>query len=54
MRANFQPSLAFTLGFERGKVDHPKDPGGRTNRGITQRTYDAHRDSKGQHGSTFI
>lgn len=26
---------------EGGKVDHLKDPGGRTNRGITQRVYNA-------------
>lgn len=38
MRANFPPSLAFTLGFEGGYVNHPKDPGGHTNKGITLTT----------------
>lgn len=33
----------FVLPFEGGKVDHPHDKGGRTNRGITQRTYDGWR-----------
>ena len=35
--------LPITLVHEGGKVDHPKDPGGRTNKGITQRTYDGWR-----------
>lgn len=29
--------------YEGGKVDDPDDPGGRTNRGVTQRVYDAYR-----------
>jgi Glycosyl hydrolase 108 len=40
--ANFSKSLAFTLKFEGGKSDDPRDPGGRTNQGVTQRTYDAY------------
>lgn len=28
---------------EGGKVNHPRDPGGRTNQGVIQRTYDAYR-----------
>ncbi len=32
--------LPITLAHEGGKVDHPRDPGGRTNMGITQRTFD--------------
>ncbi len=39
--------LKFTLKWEGGKVDHPVDPGGRTNRGITQRTYDTFRKLQG-------
>jgi len=42
----FSTALKFTLGAEGGRVDSPKDPGGRTNFGITQRTYDAWRHSK--------
>jgi lysozyme family protein len=39
----FQQALAVVLVHEGGKVDHPKDPGGRTNKGITQRVYNAWR-----------
>jgi lysozyme family protein len=31
------------LVHEGGKVDNPKDPGGRTNQGVTQKIYDAYR-----------
>ena len=31
------------LAFEGGKVDHPNDPGGRTNQGVIQRVYDGGR-----------
>ena len=44
---NFQPSLALVLKAEGGDVDDPEDHGGRTSRGITQRTYDAYR--RGEH-----
>lgn len=37
---SFESALALTLQFEGGFVDDPRDPGGRTNKGITQRTYD--------------
>jgi len=36
----FEIALNFTLKWEGGYVDHPKDPGGRTKYGITQKTYD--------------
>ncbi len=38
---NFQTALAFTLSkiIEGGYVNNPKDPGGATNRGVTQRVY---------------
>ena len=36
---SFAPSLRFTLGWEGGKADHPRDRGKRTNYGITQATY---------------
>lgn len=37
---NFETCLAITDRWEGGYVDHPADPGGKTNRGITQATYD--------------
>lgn len=43
MKANFGNCLKLTLAHEGGYVNHPKDPGGRTNMGIIQRTYDAYR-----------
>lgn len=44
----FREALRFTLQFEGGKVNDPHDPGGRTNKGITQRTYDRWRLRQGQ------
>jgi lysozyme family protein len=35
----FESALPFILRWEGGFVDHPSDPGGRTNKGVTQRTY---------------
>lgn len=35
MEANFQRSLKAVLAHEGGYVDHPKDPGGATNLGVT-------------------
>lgn len=35
MRANFDASLKHVLAHEGGFVDHPSDPGGATNKGIT-------------------
>ena len=43
----YRKAREFTRKWEGGFVDHPKDPGGRTNKGITQRTYDAYRKSEG-------
>lgn len=37
----FEECLPLVLVHEGGYVNHPKDPGGATNKGITQRTYDA-------------
>lgn len=34
-KSNFNDSLRFTLKYEGGYVDHPQDPGGATNLGIT-------------------
>lgn len=38
MRANFDAALSAVLVHEGGYVDHPKDPGGATNLGITHKT----------------
>lgn len=43
MEANFQRSLAAVLKHEGGYVDHPADPGGATNMGITFATLQAWR-----------
>ena len=43
MKLNFPPALKFTLGFEGGYVNHPKDPGGHTNKGITLSTLRRYR-----------
>ena len=37
--AAFQASLPFILRWEGGYVNHPADPGGATNKGVTQRVY---------------
>jgi lysozyme family protein len=43
----FDAALPFVLRWEGGFVDHPKDPGGRTNKGVTQRVYTAWRARRG-------
>jgi lysozyme family protein len=43
---DFERALEFTLRWEGGYVNHPSDPGGATNRGITQVTYDQWRTQK--------
>ena len=40
MANNFERSLAFVIKHEGGYVHHPRDPGGRTNLGVTQATYE--------------
>lgn len=39
---NFDAALAAVLRHEGGFVDHPKDPGGMTNLGVTRTTWAAH------------
>jgi lysozyme family protein len=41
-------ALRFVLRWEGGLVDHPDDPGGRTNKGVTQKVYDGWRKRQGQ------
>ena len=48
MQQNFQKALARVLQYEGGKVNDPHDPGGKTNQGITQRTYSAWLRSQGK------
>jgi lysozyme family protein len=40
MKENFDAALAAVLHHEGGYVNHPKDPGGRTNLGVTQRVWE--------------
>lgn len=47
MKENYDAALTAVLRYEGGKVDHPKDPGGRTAFGVTQATYDAWREKHG-------
>jgi lysozyme family protein len=39
MKGNFDQCLAWLLAHEGGFVNHPDDPGGMTNKGITARVY---------------
>lgn len=43
MQDNFPAALALVLQSEGGFVNDPHDPGGATNKGVTQRVYDAYR-----------
>lgn len=52
MKNEFVKALPPVLTHEGGYVNHPKDPGGPTNKGITQRVYDAYRQRKGQEPRT--
>jgi lysozyme family protein len=47
MSPAFEQSLPFVMRWEGGYVDHPDDPGGRTNKGVTQKTYDDWRARQG-------
>jgi lysozyme family protein len=45
---NFTKTTSWLLIHEGGYVDHPEDPGGATNRGVTQAVYDGYRIRKGK------
>lgn len=47
MSSNYSTVIPLVLAHEGGYVNHPKDPGGATNKGVTQGTYDSHRRRKG-------
>ncbi len=40
MKENFDSALAAILHHEGGFVNHPKDPGGMTNLGVTKRVWE--------------
>ncbi len=45
--AAFVDALPFVLRWEGGYVNHPNDPGGATNKGVTQKVYDTWRNKQG-------
>jgi lysozyme family protein len=47
MRKNYHAIHEATLVYEGGYVNHPDDPGGATNFGVTQAVYDAYRKRTG-------
>ena len=40
MKENYDHCLGLILHHEGGYVNHPKDPGGETNKGVTKRVYE--------------
>lgn len=58
MHKNFDKCLSMLLHHEGGFVNHPKDPGGMTNLGVTKKVYEAwvgkEVDEQTMRGLTFI
>ncbi|RAI37536.1 hypothetical protein CH338_15780 [Rhodoplanes elegans] len=48
MKQNFGKALERVLVYEGGYSNHPRDPGGPTNKGIIQRVYDGYRRGRGE------
>ena len=46
MQSNYDKCLETILHHEGGYVNHPKDPGGETNLGVTKRVYLEHGGTK--------
>ena len=46
MKSNYEKCLETILHHEGGYVNHPKDPGGETNLGVTKRVYQEHGGTK--------
>ena len=46
MQENYNKCLETILHHEGGYVNHPKDPGGETNLGVTKRVYEEHGGTK--------
>lgn len=46
MQKNYEECLDTILHHEGGYVNHPKDPGGETNLGVTKRVYEAYCERK--------
>lgn len=44
MKENWEKCFRLVLSHEGGFVNHPRDPGGRTNLGVTQRSWEAYID----------
>jgi len=53
MKDNFDECLKMLLHHEGGYVNHPKDPGGETNLGVTKRVYEKWGGTKDMKDLTF-
>lgn len=54
MRSTYTSTMRQIRQFEGGYVNHPRDPGGATNYGITQATYDEYRKNKAKRDVRLI